>query len=115
MDERLKNALDFSNFMITFDNQKRILKEKYKENLIFYFNKGQFTITKEFISFVQTMLSFKQTDIVIIDDNDEPVQIDDLKKFMIEIMDVYFQASNLYLVEYNKIIQQRSVKGILDL
>lgn len=115
MDERLEYALDFSNFMITFDNQKRVLKEKYKESLIFYFNKGQFTVTKEFIAFIQTMISFKQNEIVIIDDNDEPIQIDDLKIFMIEIVDVYFQASNAYFAEYKKLIQQRSVKGILDL
>ena len=33
MDEKLEKALDISNYMITLNNQKRLLKEKYYENL----------------------------------------------------------------------------------
>ena len=36
MDERLKKALDFSNYMVALNNQKRLLTEKYQENLKFY-------------------------------------------------------------------------------
>ena len=32
MDERLKKALDFSNYMVALNNQKRLLTEKYQEN-----------------------------------------------------------------------------------
>ena len=32
MDERLKKALDISNYMVTLNNQKRLLKEKFYEN-----------------------------------------------------------------------------------
>ena len=31
MDEKLEQALDISNLMVTMNNQKRLLKEKYKE------------------------------------------------------------------------------------
>ena len=31
MDERLVSALDFSNYMITLNNQKRILREQYQK------------------------------------------------------------------------------------
>ena len=31
MDERLSKALEFSNYMVTLNNQKRILKEKYSD------------------------------------------------------------------------------------
>ena len=31
MDERLEKALDFSNYMLTLNNQKRLLAEKYQE------------------------------------------------------------------------------------
>ena len=36
MDKRLEKALEFANFNVTLNNQKRILKEKYKEDPIFY-------------------------------------------------------------------------------
>jgi hypothetical protein len=53
MDDKLKKALDFSNYMITLDNQKRILKEQYQDNLTHYFNGGKFTVTQQLISFCQ--------------------------------------------------------------
>ena len=55
MDDRLKKALDFSNYMITLDNQKRILKEKYQEDLLYYYGGGTFVATKELITFCYSM------------------------------------------------------------
>jgi len=115
MDERLERALEFSNYMIALENQKRILKEKYKEQLIYYHNKGQFTITPNFITFLQTLINLKQTETILLDDNEEPISIEDLKKFFIEILNVYFQATNDYHAEYVKISQSRSVKSIVEL
>ena len=54
MDEKLEQALDISNLMVTMNNQKRLLKEKYKENIIHYFNGGQFTVTQQIVSFCQS-------------------------------------------------------------
>ena len=52
MDERLSKALDFSNYMVTLNNQKRLLAEKYQENLLHFYNGCQFTASKELINFV---------------------------------------------------------------
>ena len=38
MDERLEKALEFSNFMVTLDNQLRNLREKFYQDTIFYHN-----------------------------------------------------------------------------
>lgn len=115
MDERLKEALDFSNYMVTLQNQKRILNEQYKESLIHYYNKGQFSVTTSLISFLHTLVELKQTDIVLIDDNDIPVEIEDIKMFFIEVLNLYFTSNNKYLSEYNKVVSKRSVEDILDL
>ena len=42
-------------------------------------------------------------------------EIENLEEFHSAILDVYFQASNEYFVEYEKLRKNRSVKGILDL
>ena len=76
MDERLKKALDFSNYMVTLNNQKRVLKEKYLESRIHYFNGGQFSVTRELLTFVgQLCDKGDTTNIPIIDDNDVPIKI----------------------------------------
>ena len=52
MDEALEKALDFSNYMVTFNNQKRIIREEFLEGLLIYQHGGMFTITKELICLI---------------------------------------------------------------
>ena len=115
MDERLKSALDFSNYMVTLNNQKRILKEQYQDNIIHYFNGGQFTVTTQLVSFCQSLLALEQESTVLVDDNDIPVEVEDLAKFSREIVNVYVTATNKYMTEYNKLKSNRTVEGIVDL
>ena len=81
MDERLTKALDISNYMVTLNNQKRLLKEQYAENLIYYYNGGQFSVTQQLISFCQSLISREQEEAVLVDDNNIPIQIADLDDF----------------------------------
>jgi hypothetical protein len=115
MDERLEKALDVSNYMVVLNNQKRLLKEQYYENTVYYHNGGQFTITKELISFCQSLIDMHQTETILIDDNDIPVEIEDLKTFSQELCTNYFEAANRYFVEYNKLKKNRSVESIMNL
>jgi len=114
MDERLEKALDFSNYMITLDNQKRLLKEKYQEDLMYYHNGGTFTATKELITFCSSMESSQQEEIILTDDNNIPIKVT-TQEFLDGIRDTYFQASNKYYVEFDKLISNRTVEGIIDL
>jgi hypothetical protein len=115
MDERLEKALDISNYMVTLNNQTRILKEKYYENLVYYFNGATFTVSRELINFIKGLIDTDQQSVIISDDNDIPVEIENLEEFYQNILNTYFTASNEYFVEYNKIKKNRSVEGILDL
>lgn len=115
MDEKLKKALDFSNYVITLNNHKRILIEKYQESIVFYFNGGKFTVTQNLISFCKTLLDMNQDETILIDDDSIPVEIQNLKEFIDSLLNVYFTTSNSYLVEYKKLLKNRSVAGIVDL
>lgn len=115
MDERLEKALDFSNYMITLENQKRILKEQYQSNIIFYFGGGQFTVTQQLLSFCHSLVLLEQTSTILIDDNDIPVEIENLVEFTDNLINVYWKASNTYLIEYNKLRSNRTIEGIVDL
>ena len=115
MDERLEKALDFSNYMVTLNNQKRFLTEQYYENLVHYFNGGQFTVTQQLISFCQSLISLHQDSTILVDDNNIPIEIEDLAAFSSDLNACYFGASNKYLTEYNKLKTNRSVESIMDL
>lgn len=115
MDERLEKALDFSNYMVTLTNQKRVITEAYYENLIYFKNGCQFTVSKELITFVGFLVDKgNDTDVVLIDDNDIPTKIDDLSEFYDDILDLYFTASNSYLDKFDSLKKQRRVEKLVD-
>lgn len=115
MDERLEKALNFSNYMVTLNNQKRVLREKFKENTVYYFNGGQFTVTKELITFVNMLVERDNTeDVVLIDDNETPILVADLEDFLSDIISTYFTASNAYHAEYKILTKKRSVSKLVN-
>jgi len=115
MDERLEKALDFSNYMITLNNQKRILKEQFREQIIFYHAGAQFTVTKELLTFVTMLVETEHVEnVVLVDDNETPAKIENLEAFLDDIMDVYFSATNTFHTEYTKLKNNRSVEKLTD-
>lgn len=115
MDERLEKALEFSNYMVTLNNQKRVIHEQFLENCVHYLNGGKFSVNRELMNFCHTLLQNEQTSAVLIDDNGSPVMVDDLQTFSDEILNIYFTNSYEYLDKYNEIKKNRTVKGLVDL
>lgn len=107
MDKRLERALEHSNLMVTLNNQKNILKQKFYSDRIFYCNGGKFTVTKELIAFVKVA-----TPDVIDDDNCTPIEVDD--KFYEKILTVYNEAITKYYTEYKKLSKNRTVEGLVS-
>ena len=113
MDERLEKALKYSNYMVTYNNQKRILKQKFLDQNVHYANGSKFKINREFITFINLLLQKGQTkDVTIIDDNDNPVQISDFAKFVDDVMNIYSKNVNDYYTQLHK-IKKRDIKDVL--
>jgi len=107
MDKRLERALEHSNLMVTLNNQKNILMQKFHSDRIFYCNGGKFTVTKELIAFVKV-----SNPNVIDDDNCTPIEVDDT--FYEKIFAVYNEAINKYNTEYKKLAKNRTVEGFVS-
>lgn len=113
MDERLEKALNFSNYMITLNNQRRALKEKFLASLVYFYNGGSFTVTKELINFVKTLVDTgNDSDVVLVDDKDIPVSIKNLNEFLSDILNIYFTATNEYYTEYESLKKNRTIEGM---
>lgn len=115
MDEKVKQAFDVANYMTTLADQKRILVEEYNQNIIYFFNGGCFRVDRELINFVKTLIDLDKRSAVIIDQNSSPVDIENLKTFLDEILNTYFSAVNSYHNKYQKLRSCRSVESILNL
>lgn len=114
MDEIVKRAFDIANYTAVFANQKKILEEEFNQSLIFFQNGGSFFITREFICFVKVLTDLSNNVAVLVDDNNTPIEIQDIKQFLEDILSRYTFAVNGYYTKYSAIRSARSVESILD-
>jgi hypothetical protein len=110
MDDRLKSALDVANRMVTFNTQKELIKQEYKENCLYHENGHQFTIGQELINFLTSLIQMgHDEDVVIIDDFENPYMISDVERFRNNIFSIYAEKSNEYYHKYVELKKNRSV------
>lgn len=115
MDERLEKAFQTANYMASLSNLRRVALEEYKQNLIFYFQGSSFTVTRELIVFVHTLTELGNTESIILDDNNIPLNVTNLKEFLDKILNTYALATNAYLAKYGEIKSKRRVEGLVEL
>ena len=111
MDNRLKTALEFSNYRVSLFNQKENIKLKVDSILACGINGGLFKATPDLISFTKLILDSGRDSVVLIDSNGNPIEISDLETFHKDLLSKYFEATNYYYAEYSKLKKARSVKG----
>jgi hypothetical protein len=115
MQEQLKKALEFSQYKQTLSVQRKVLKEKIEAKLTFGQSGGIFKIDRTLITFVQMLIDQERTHgVILLDQNENPILIDDLEKFRDEILDRYFTSTNEYFEQYQTLKKSRSVEKLLE-
>jgi hypothetical protein len=116
MDSIIQKAFETAEYMAVLHRQKQILKEEFAQNLLYYENGGSFTVTKELINFVKTLIDLGHTvDVVLVDDNNTPISISNLQTFFENIVSAYFEAVNSYYTKHNLLIKNRKVESLVNL
>ena len=110
MDKRLTDALEFANYSHTLFNQKKLAHQKFIDSCVHYHNAGKFTITQQLITFCE----LNKKSIILLDDNNIPVHIDNVSKFLKIIKEKYNNAISAYHTEYQKITSSKTVSGIIN-
>lgn len=113
--ERLAKALDFSNTMQTFNLAKNNLKVKTQNLLSYSINGGTFRVSQELIAFVSMAVSSEKTNLILLDKNDIPIQIDDTKQFLEDISSLYFEVINEYYNDYQQLRSSRKIEKVLEI
>jgi predicted HTH transcriptional regulator len=115
MEERLEKALEFANYRQTLNNQLHKVKTRAEGLLLFAKNGGKFTINKELICYFDYLNRSEIEQIAVLDDNNIPILIENVKEFLSEITQRNIEITNDYLAEYQRIRKARNVKSILDI
>jgi hypothetical protein len=110
----LNKALEFANYRVTLNNQKAQLKAKTQNLLSYSINGGTFTIDIPLITFCKQLIDDGQKDVVLLDIYNNPIKVD-VDSFYEEIQSRYFEVTNDYYVEYEKLRKARKVHKILGL
>ena len=115
MDDKLKEALEFSNFRLTLNNQKQNLKQRMQTMLTIGYDGNMFTARLELINFVKQLLDLDVKQYIFLDDNENPVLVKDLLDFHSKLLSSYTEAMNEYYVENEKLKKLRDTKKLVGL
>ena len=114
MSTRLTDALEFANYRVTLNNQQAALRAKTQSLLSYSINGGTFTIDRSLLNFCKLLLEEKQTEAVLLDIYQNPIKVD-IESFYNEVLSRYFEVTNDYYAEYEKLRKSRKVHKVLDL
>ena len=114
MSTRLTQALEFANYRVTLNNQQAALRAKTQSLLSYSINGGTFTIDMQLINFTKLLINEGQTQSVLLDVYQNPILVD-LEPFYKEIISRYFEVTNDYYAEYEKLRKARKVHKVLNL
>jgi hypothetical protein len=115
MDDKLKEALEFSNYRLTLNNQKQNLIQRMNTQLTIGYANAMFTAKLELINFVQHLVDKEIEQFVFVDDNNNPVLVTSLKDFHSKLFSAYAEALNEFYNDYEKIKKQRTTRGLVGL
>lgn len=114
MSTRLTKALEFANYRTTLNNQQAQLKAKTQSLLSYSINGGTFTIDLQLITFCKQLIDAEVETVVLLDIYQNPIRVE-VSSFYEEIFSRYFEVTNDYYAEYEKLRKSRKVHKVLDL
>lgn len=104
----MEDKLSAANQMENFNNQLQLLKDKFVDNNILFYQGHQFTIQGDLLSLCKSYIDLHRTkDVVLLDDYQTPVLINDLTEFNDNAWHTYQTNLNQYHTEYQILIKNK--------
>jgi hypothetical protein len=100
------------NYLATFNQQIKILDQKFKDQCIIAQDGGLFLVTPEFLTGIKNINEPEQW---VLDMNQNPIYIHNIANFYKRAYNVYYTALTDFGTSFNQLKSQRSVETILDL
>jgi hypothetical protein len=114
MDERLSKALEFSNYALTINNQKRNIRNRVAQLQIVHYLGGVFLANHETIAFIKTLMDLEHKSSIIIDSKQNPVNVKSLKELLDKLLNAYTSATTEFDIENEKLKKARNIKKVMD-
>ena len=114
MDERLSKALEFSNYALTINNQKRNIRNRVAQLQIVHYLGGVFLANHETIAFIKTLIDLEHKSSIVIDSKQNPINVKSLKELLDKLLNAYTSATTEFDIENEKLKKARNIKKVMD-
>lgn len=114
MDERLEKALEFSNYALTINNQKRNIRNRVEQLQVVHHLGGVFKANHETIAFIKTLIDLDKKESVVIDSKNNPITVRSLTELFDKLTDAYTSATTEFDIENEKLKKARNIKKVMD-
>jgi len=104
----MEDRLSAVNQMENFNNQLQLLKDKFVDSNILFYQGHQFTVTGNLLSLCKSYIDLHRTkDVVLLDDYQTPVLVNDLEEYNSAAWHTYQTNLNQYYTEYQTLIKNK--------
>lgn len=111
---KYEDILKTANYLKTVALQRDALKSQLKTRLVHCVGGGLFRITPELINLIKCQADMGYETLVVLDDNENPIQIADPRKFLEDLISTYAEATNAYYAEMEVLRQSRTVAEVVE-
>lgn len=95
--DAIQNLIKTTDELKALANQKLRAKEKFESNITLGYDGGLFKIDIQLLNYVAYLLTNgKRENTVIVDSNENPILVKDVKDFQDNIQDRYYTALDIY-------------------
>ena len=104
----IEDILSTDNQIENFNNQLQLLKDKFVDSNILFYQGHQFTVTSNLLSLCKSYIDLHRIkDVVLLDDYQTPVLVNNLEEFSSAAWHTYQTNLNQYYTEYQTLIKNK--------
>lgn len=114
MDQRLKDALEYSNYRLTLATHKKNIILRAEAIQLVSNSGGMFRATEQLILWIDYLVRAGHDQYVVVDMNEQPILVQQLPKLKDQLSDAHAKSMNLLHSESEKIKRVRNVQKIVE-
>ena len=115
MDQRLKEAIEYSNYRLTLSTHKKNIRLRAEAIQLVSNSGGMFRASEQLILWLDYLIRNGTEQYVLNDSNDQPILVKDIPALHKKLADSHAKAMNLLHAENEKIKRARTIEKVVDI
>lgn len=115
MDQRLKEAIEYSNYRLTLATHKKNIRLRAEAIQLVSDSGGMFRASEQLILWLDYLIRNGTDQYVLNDSNDQPILVKDIPSLHKKLADSHAKAMNLLHAENEKIKRARTIEKVVDI